>query len=453
MNVEEIKAVSLPSLIAMEEFPCSCGKKHRAGVKRLSIGKGAINELPAYLEAIGSRKPFLLSGQKTFEAAGEQVCRVLASAGIPYSKYVFPKSPVKPTEFTVGSAVMHFDYSCDSIVGVGSGVINDTAKLLARATGREYIAVATAPSMDGFVSGTSSMDRDGLKVSLYSKAPWGVIGDLDILCNAPMHLLRAGVGDMLAKITSLREWELAKIIVGEEYCPVTAALVQRAVDRVMGTADMLESRAPEAVSAVMEGLLMAGIAMNYAGVSRPASGMEHYFSHIWDMRSLAFPASVVEQHGIQAGMGTLYTIEAYEIFVRACEKVDHKKAISYAASFSPEDWNCKLRAFVGPGAEAMIEGEQREHKYDVLKHQKRLEIIEHNWDEIVHIIKTLPASGEVRAFMEALGIPSSASVIGYTQEQLRTTFKMTKDIRDKYVGSRLFWDLGVLDSIAEELPL
>ena len=27
---------------------------------------------------------------------------------------------------------------------------------------------------------------------------------------------------------------------------------------------------------------------------------------------------------------------------------------------------------------------------------------------------------------------------------------MTKDIRDKYVGTRLFWDLGILQEITEE---
>ena len=39
---------------------------------------------------------------------------------------------------------------------------------------------------------------------------------------------------------------------------------------------------------------------------------------------------------------------------------------------------------------------------------------------------------------------------GYNDEQVKTTFTMTKDIRDKYVGTRLFWDLGILDEIADK---
>ena len=53
------------------------------------------------------------------------------------------------------------------------------------------------------------------------------------------------------------------------------------------------------------------------------------------------------------------------------------------------------------------------------------------------------------SYILSIGFPTSASVIGYTDEQVKTTFRMTKDIRDKYVGPRLFWDLGILDEIAD----
>ena len=450
MTAEEIKKADLKELISLGDFECTCGKKHNLGVAKVIIEKGAVSKLPSLLGEIGAKKPFLLSGHDSFQAAGDIVCNILEAADIDFAKYVFPGSPVKPTEYAVGSALMHFDYSCDAIVGIGSGVINDTAKMIARATGLKYIIVATAPSMDGFVSGTSSMDRDGLKVSLPSRAAWCVLGDLDILCNAPMHLLLAGVGDMLAKITSLTEWKLASVIVGEDYCDVIAALVQRALDQVMKQAGKLLERDPEAVRSVMEGLVIAGIAMNYAGVSRPASGTEHYFSHIWDMRSLAFEDARFEQHGIQAGLGTLYTLRAYRTFLEGNYRPDRERATAYVKSFSVDAWNRQLLAFIGPGAEAMIEGEKKEHKYSPEKHEARFAVIEKNWDLILDIIGTLPSPDEVKTLMESIGFPTSAAVIGYTEEQVKTTFMMTKDIRDKYVGTRLFWDLGVLEEIAEK---
>ena len=451
MTPEEIKTLTVDDIINLGEFECSCGKKHAPGVAKAVIRKGAVEELPALLKEAGAKKPFILSGHDTFAAAGELVCGFLEKAGYPYCKYVFPVSPVRPTEYTVGSAFLHFDYSCDFILAIGSGVINDTAKILARATGRKYIIVATAPSMDGFVSATSSMDRDGLKTTINSTAAWAVVGDLDILCNAPMHMLRAGVGDVLAKITSLREWKLAEIIVGEDYCPVIAALVEKALDTVMSQAKGLLARDPDAVRAVMEGLLIAGIGMNYAGVSRPASGMEHYFSHIWDMRSLAFEDAAFEQHGIQAGIGTLYTLMAYEAIIRDGVVPNEAKTLAFVKSFDLDAWNQKLLTFVGPGAEAMIEGENREHKYDIAKHAARLKIIEDRWEEITDVIKTLPSAEEIRTLMESIGFPTSAACIGYDDEMVKTTFTMTKDIRDKYVGTRLLWDLGILDEMADEV--
>ena len=42
-------------------------------------------------------------------------------------------------------------------------------------------------------------------------------------------------------------------------------------------------------------------------------------------------------------------------------------------------------------------------------------------------------------------MPQDASVIGVDTETMRLSFLATKDIRDKYVLSRLAWDLGVLD--------
>lgn len=449
MTVDEILDLGFEELLALGAFDCECGRRHTQGVSRVTVDYGAVRALPDYLAAIGSAKPFILSGHDTFAAAGKSVTDVLDAAGIEYGKYVFPVSPVRPTEETVGSAVMHFDYSCDAIVGIGSGVINDTGKILARATGREYIIVATAPSMDGFVSATSSMDVDSLKVSLPSKAPWGVIGDLDILRNAPMELLRAGVGDMLAKLTSLSEWKLAQIIVGEYYCPAVAALTDKAVRGVIEKAPALLRRDGEAVRAVMQGLILAGAAMNYAGLSRPASGTEHYFSHIWDMRALAFPEAKSALHGTQAGIGTLYTLRAFEAFRKLLPQPDREKALAFVQGFSDGDWNGELRRFIGVGAEAMIEGERRERKYDKQKHEKRLAVIGENWDAICAVIDALPSSESVEKLMLSLGMPVSAQCIGYDAQDVKKCFAMSKDIRDKYVSTRLYWDLGVLGEVAD----
>ncbi len=447
--MKDIKDLTMTEWLERGPFRCSCGKIHESGTKKVVVEKNAIAKLPELIAECGGKKAFLLSGRDTFAAAGDKVCAVLDDAGIPYGKYVFGHSPVLPTEHSVGSAVMNFDYSCDCIIGIGSGVINDIGKILAKATGRPYIIVGTAPSMDGYASPTSSMELDGRKVSLDSTFAYAIVGDLEILCNAPMKMLQAGVGDMIAKYIALCEWRIGELLVDEYRCPVVDEMVEVALERVVKASEGLRKRDEDAVKAVMEGMVITGVAMKFAGVSRPASGMEHYFSHIWDMRSLAL-GTKADLHGIQCGIGTLLSLKIYD-YIRTVVP-DREKALAYAANFDLEKWNQQLSDFIGTGAQAMIDEERRAGKYNVEKHAVRLERILANWDQIMQTVNALPRYGEVLELMNLIGAPVSAESFDVTPEQMQTTFTMTKDIRDKYIASRLLWDLGLLEDAAKQLP-
>jgi glycerol-1-phosphate dehydrogenase [NAD(P)+] len=128
---------------------CACGKEHKSDVRELIVGSGVIRRLPAELKKRGCKRAFLLADVNTYAAAGERAEDLLLESGMPYSKYVFPQEHLESDEWAVGSAVMHFDKSCDTVVAVGSGVVGDVAKILANTAGAAYIIVATAPSMDG----------------------------------------------------------------------------------------------------------------------------------------------------------------------------------------------------------------------------------------------------------------------------------------------------------------
>ena len=120
---------------------------------------------------------------------------------------------------------MHFDTGCDLIISVGSGVINDIGKILSNVTGRKYIIVGTAPSMDGYASATSSMSMDGLKVSLNSRCADVIIGDTNILRQAPEHMLKAGLGDMLAKYVSIAEVDILGIVMMDNHIPKVDVMI------------------------------------------------------------------------------------------------------------------------------------------------------------------------------------------------------------------------------------
>ena len=65
----------------------------------------------------------------------------------------------------------------------------------------------------------------------------------------------------------------------------------------------------------MNGLMMSGFAMQAARSSRPASGAEHQFSHLWDMQHHTHEG-VAPSHGFKVGIGTLASIALYEELLR-----------------------------------------------------------------------------------------------------------------------------------------
>ena len=340
---------------------------------------------------------------------------------------------------------MNFDPCVDAVIAVGSGVINDISKIVANASGKTYIVVATAPSMDGYASATSSMSVKGLKASLASKCADVIVGDTEILRNAPMKMMLSGLGDMLAKYIAIAEWRISNIINGEPFNSDVADMVRDSLRRCVENADGLLARDKVAVEAVFEGLVLCGLAMKIAGTSRPASGIEHYLSHIWDMRGEEF-GTPTELHGLQCAVGTYIAASLYEQIKITVP--DKKAALEYVEAFDYSEWKVSLKDFLGKGADAMISLEEREGKYDKKKHKARLDKIVEKWDEILAVIgeEILPLE-KLTALYRRVGLPTSMEEIGIDPEILPKTFKAAKDIRDKYVLPRLCFDLGIIEKM------
>lgn len=436
----EVNAMKSSPVQQFHNSPCIRVPGHAPACDIL-IGAGAIRQLPAVMEKLGAYSVYLYADGNTYQAAGRAVCQILQESGISAASHIFNTDPLEPNEHSVGLAAMCIDPKCDVILGVGSGVINDICKIVANLTGKPYVIVATAPSMDGYASATSSMEREGLKVSVNSKCPDVIIGDTQILAQAPKEMLASGLGDMLAKYVSICEWRISHLINGECYSEDIADMVRLALKKCVDNADGLLQREEAAVAAVFEGLTICGIAMSYAGLSRPASGCEHYISHVLDMRAAQFKTPT-SSHGLQCAMGTLQVVRLYEKLKSFTP--DRQKALSYVDSFSYGNWCRQLQMLLGAGAQTMIALEKREGKYDKTKHAPRLEKILANWDEILQIVEEeLPPANLLEKLLDKLNAPKALSDIGIEDSLLPTVLGATRDIRDKYVLSRMLWDLGI----------
>ena len=443
--------LSLEALTRREGFDCDCGKRHVCALEFLRIGPRAIRAVPEMVRALGSERPFVLCDANTWEAAGRQADALLKEAGIGHQAYVIPCAGQKiaPAEWELGSALMHFDPACDLILGVGSGVINDLSKVMSNALNKKSAVVGTAPSMDGYASNAASMEINHVKMTLFSHAPQGILLDTDILARAPMRMLQAGLGDMVAKYIALCEWRMSHLVTGEYYCENVARLMRSALKKVMDAAEGIPGRDPAAVQAIAEGLVISGVAMAYAEISRPASGLEHYFSHMWEMMALE-RGLPYDLHGIQVGIGTVLTLKLYEKLRRVIP--DRAKADRYWQDMTEEKWQSQIRRIFGKTAPEIIEMEKTARKNDRAAHEDRLNRIIENWDGVQQAIREeLPDYSALRTLMEKTGMPVKPSQIGVSVEDTVNAFVGARDARNKYMSCSLLWDLGLTEEFAEYL--
>ena len=441
--LSNFSGMSISELLSEQSHLCACGRSHDTELKYVRIESGAVRHLPEALEQLSVCRPFVVFDQNTYQAAGKKVQESLDEAGIQYSLFVFEPTPLKmePDEYAVGALTMSFDPVCDGIIAVGSGVVNDCCKVLAHASKLPQLVVATAPSMDGYASNSSSMIQNHIKVSLYVPCPQAIICDTDIMKDAPLEMLMAGLGDMLAKYISVCEWRISHLVTGEYYCENIAGLMRASVNKCWSMAERLMKRDPEAVAAVTEGLILSGIAMSFAKISRPASGLEHYFSHLWEMMALA-RGDESHLHGIQVEVGTVITLFLMEELKKVVPNSEQARAAM--AAFDQQQWEDEARGIFGKIAPAIIDAAKTLGLNDPQRHTRRLDKILVHWPDIVKIIdEELPGAQETLEKMKQLHMPHSPRDLGIDLEETKKAFIGSRVIRDKYLTSTLIWDLGL----------
>ena len=449
-----LKFTSAPpqQLIRPEGFDCPCGKHHSANIRYLKIGPGVIRLVSEALETLGTCHPMVVCGPHGYEVAGKKVCKLLDESNLYYSLCVLSPTDggkLKPSEEAAGSLLLQFDHDCDLVLGVGSGVINDLCKMLSKTAKVPCMIVATAPSMDGYASDCSSVEIGGIKCSLSLQMPAAILCDTDILAQAPMHMIHAGFGDILAKYTSLCDWKLSSIITGEYHCDDIATLVMDSLLKTVHSAPGITAREEGAIQAITEALVLSGIGIAFAGTSHPASGLEHYFSHCWEMMMLE-RGQEYDLHGIQVGIGMLLTLKIIECLKSIRPTLAHAKA--EMDRFHEDAWEQYLRRVFPKAADGIMEIERKAHKNDRAGRLVRATRAIEHWDEILELFETtLPSYEEVENLMLEVGMPTRPDEIGLAKEDVVDAFVCSRDIRDKYLLSSLVWDLGYTNEVVNKL--
>ncbi len=195
------------------------------------------------------------------------------------------------------------------LIGVGGGKSIDSAKLLAWYSNKPYISLPTNVSHDGISSPSISYIISQKLKSKYDidfglKSPLAIIADTNLIIKGLKYSLAAGVGDLIAKFTAVKDWRLTHLLKGEEYSEYAASMALMSARIVEKNIEVISKYTEKSVSILLKALIGSGIAIAVAGSSRPASGSEHLFSHSLDIiaEKEGFEPA---QHGIQCGIGTI----------------------------------------------------------------------------------------------------------------------------------------------------
>lgn len=372
---------------------CGCGMDHRCGIHDIRIGSGLVTQVGEILRENGFPRRLLLIGDRDTLAAAAGIEESLT--GFEVTRHCYDTLRVA----TMDDVRLVEDYldRVDAVVAVGTGSIHDPSRLACARRNKPLCLFATAPSMDGFASYNAPIVDGGFKTTHAAKCPEVIIADTKILAAAPKALKSAGFGDMISKYIALIDWQVSHLVTGEAYCPRVAELTRTAADRLMTMADRVTLEDEETAAAVLESLLMTGIAMSFTRTSRPGSGTEHILAHYWECIEL-LEGKIPNFHGEDVGVATLLTLREYEALAGLETVTAHPEV---------NDWDAVYRAY-GPLAGAV----RKLNTPDTITDGIEPRVIEEKWPEIRAIVRSVPDYDACYRAMKAAGCKTTIAEIG-----------------------------------------
>ncbi len=263
--------------------------------RQIVIGEKNIDGIGNFIANLANpKKVSLVSGDQVRKITYKKVERSLSDSKIKNVWHISTSNDVKAAKKT--QQEIKKDGS-DLIIGIGGGRSVDIAKMVAFNLKKPFVSIPTSASHDGIASPFVSL-RGDKPHSIIATAPLGVFVDIEILKKAPRKLLASGCGDLMAKVTAVRDWELARDNVGEYFGTYAANLASMSAKIVIENSKNFKKK-PD-VRMIVEALISAGVAACIAGSSRPCSGAEHLFSHALD-----YLEPGVGLHGEKCGIGSI----------------------------------------------------------------------------------------------------------------------------------------------------
>ena len=424
------------------------------------IGDGVLEKVPSLFRTWfpSATQAVVVCDPRTRAAAGERVEALLAAAGVAVSEHVLEPGgktfhgdyryaeEVREAIRSVGGAA-----AGESLVpvAVGSGVVNDVTKRAAGELDIPYLTVGTAASVDGYSSfGAALRSPEGAKQTYLCPAPRVIVADLDVMRTAPAWMAASGFADLMAKVPAGADWILASELGATAWHDSAWHTVQDGLKEAIGDPEGVARMETLPLTRFVEGLMLGGFAMQDMQSSRPASGAEHMFSHLLEMRDHVFKGEIVP-HGIQVGVFTLFMCRVYEqILAFDYSALDVERCLGNWKPLAEQE---KIGAGVFAGTRFPDLGVKavRAKFIDREATRARLEDFKARWPQIRARLEAqlIPAS-EIERRLKVVGAPTTPEEIGSSVAATLADARKTIYMRDRYMALDFLDLTGQLDSFA-----
>jgi glycerol-1-phosphate dehydrogenase [NAD(P)+] len=288
--------------------------------RKILIGDGVISSLGEFVKDVGytASKVAFVTGNTVKKRASADCKSSIQAMTIDDTWYIVVDSSMTSVNKLKQSLAKNIP---DFIIGFGGGRSVDVAKMTAFQINKPFISVPTSASHDGISSPFVSIRGSKKPYSVKANTPLGVLADTRLLAEAPVRLMASGCGDLVAKITAVKDWELARDEKNEYFGSYAANLAYMSAKIILNESKKLRVRSRSGIRIVVEALISAGVAACIAGSSRPCSGSEHLFSH-------AIEYIIGQNHGLhgeRVGIGTIMMAKLHnvdwEVIVETLERV------------------------------------------------------------------------------------------------------------------------------------
>lgn len=432
---------------------CDCGGSHKLPPQDIYVGTDLIGEVPRYIRRRNlGQHCVLVADDNTWPLAGQRLAELLQAAGFTVLTCLIHRDgELEPDERACGEVLLTMQPETAFLVSVGSGSITDTTRVVAVRTGKPFVCVATAASMDGYTSVVAPLLLRGVKIHRAAVCPDIIVCDLDVMRTAPMSMVISGVGDVLGKYIAKVDWQIGQIINDEPYCTVCAEIVTDAVNRLVDNISEIKSRSRSGTRILIEALLLAGVTIMISGHTRAVASIEHNIVHYWDMMQL-LQGQKQPPHGTAVGLATLLVWPVYLRFAREdLSRLDleaiRRRRLDHAAR--------RQQLIDGYGAVAAQEI-MRENPGDFLtwpEQERRIRRVQDRMAEIKAVIDSLPPFERIRQVMQELGAPMDPEGIGISRVLLNRSMHVAKDYRTRYSLFKALDECGLLTEYLADYPL